>query len=166
MSSQINGVGITNDGTPASTITVGGSIWKLRRDATDASMEFPHKRVNWLDSGCEYIADDHDHFVWIRGVIPAREGTIEKPLNVMYVGFHPEKISVMPNTIFVSDVERMHVYVNDSSGFAVEFCNQFLGVEKPEVREPVKSFPSARTRKAIKEPKAEEPEAVKNDEQS
>lgn len=148
----VNGAGIRNDGDapPAQYVTVGGSVWRLRCDATDASMDFPHNKVSWIDSGCEFIADDHDYFVWIRGVIPAKEGTQQRPLTVMYIGFHPEKIAVLPDTIYVADIQRMHVYVNESAGFATEFCRQFLGGAESEVREPVKPYPSKNVRK--KEP--------------
>lgn len=151
MQPKLDGAGILNDtsNSPPQTIVMGGSVWKLRRDATDATAVFPHIRVGWLESGCEFIADDHDYFVWIRGVIEPKEGSIEKPLNVMYVGFHPEKISVKPNTIYETDINRMHIYVNDASGFALEFCNNFLGTDKPETREGVKPYPSKR--KAIKD---------------
>lgn len=155
---QVSGVGIKNDGdaTPAPYVTVGGSAWRLRCDATDASMDFPHNKVSWIDSGCEFIADDHDYFVWIRGVIPAKEGTQQKPLNVMYIGFHPEKIVVLPDTIFVADIARMHVYVNEASGFATEFCRQFLGGEAADTREPVKPYPTKSARKKEPQKVAEE----------
>ena len=62
MQPKLDGAGILNDtsNSPPQTIVMGGSVWKLRRDATDATAVFPHIRVGWLESGCEFIADDHD----------------------------------------------------------------------------------------------------------
>lgn len=141
-----NGMGVTqfNGMKPKSSISVGGVEWALRRDATDSTTAFPHQKVSWLNAGCEPMADGRVHYCWIMGVIPPTPGTIERPVNVMYVGFHQFKITIAPNSISQSDLDRMHVYVSDNSDFAGEFVNKFLGLEPAqpvESRESISPWP-------------------------
>lgn len=143
-----NGAGVTqfNGMRPRQNIEIGGVNWSLRRDATDSSMMFPHQKVNWLNAGCEPLGDGQIHYCWIMGVIAPNPGTIERPVNVMYIGFHPQRIMIAPNSVTVSDLDRMHVYVSDSSNFVGEFVGKFLGTEpeKPATaRESISPWPTA-----------------------
>lgn len=146
--SNPNGIGVTqfNGMRPRQNISIGGVLWSLRRDATDSSMVFPHQKVNWLNAGCEPLGDGQINYCWIMGVIAPMPGTIERPVNVMYVGFHNQRILIAPNSVSQSDLDRMHVYVSDSSNFVGEFVSKFLGIE-PEVpvteRESISPWPPA-----------------------
>lgn len=144
---QINpsGVGVTqvNGLKPRQSITVGGVEWQLRRDATDASTEFPHAKVNWLNTGCAPIMDGRAHYCWIMGVIAPTTGSVQHPVNVMYVGFHQHRIVMSPNSIAQADLDRMHVYVCNGADFAGMFVNQFLGHEAEPIasRETIAPWP-------------------------
>lgn len=141
-----NGIGVTqfNGMSPKSSIYVNGIDWKLRRDATDSTTAFPHQRVNWMNAGCEPMGEGTVHYCWIMGVIAPTPGTLEKAISVMYIGFHPQKIVIAPNTVSQFDLNRMHIYTSDGSGFAFEFVNKFLGVEEnnPLNREHIRPWPS------------------------
>lgn len=153
------GMGVTqfNGMKPRSTINIGGVEWSLRRDATDSTTMFPHPKVSWLNAGCEPMGDGRFHYCWILGVIPPTPGTIERPVNVMYVGFHNFKINVAPNSISQADLDRMHVYVSDTSHFAGEFVSKFLGTEPEpvETRENISPWPP------MNDPR-EQPKVAKN----
>lgn len=141
-----NGIGVTqfNGMRPRQAITIGGITWTLRRDATDSSTMFPHQKVSWINAGSEPLGDGTVHYCWIMGVIAPTPGTLERPVNVMYVGFHPQRIMIAPNTVGQADLDRMHVYVSDSTNFAGEFVGQFLGMqpEKPVAeREAIMPWP-------------------------
>lgn len=143
---QNNGIGVTqfNGMKPRNVINMGGVEWILKRDATDSSAVFPHQKVNWLNAGCEPLGDGRVNYCWIMGVIAPTPNSIERPVNVMYVGFHPQRILVAPNAVSQADMDRMHVYVSDSSNFVGEFVGKFLGIEpeKPiEARESISPWP-------------------------
>lgn len=143
---QVAGLGVTqiNGAKIHQSISVAGVDWRLRKDATDASASpFPHDRVIWQSAGCERISDQLPVFYcWIRGVIEPR-GALEKPVQVMYIGFHQNKITVLPNTIQQDDLDRMHVYIADDIGFAGAFVMKFLGQAEPpqQEREPISPMP-------------------------
>lgn len=144
-----NGVGVTqfNGMRPRQNIAIGGVQWSLRRDATDSSMVFPHQKVNWLNAGCEPLGDGQIHYCWIMGVIAPNPGTLERPVNVMYVGFHNQRIMIAPNSVTQADLDRMHVYASDSSSFVHDFVGQFLGIqpEQPATeREAISPWPSVK----------------------
>ena len=142
-----HGVGVTqfNGMRPRHNITIGGVTWNLRRDATDASMVFPHQKVSWLNAGCEPLGDGQVHYCWIMGVIAPTPGTLERPVNVMYIGFHHQRIMIAPHAVTAADLDRMHVYVSDGSNFVGEFVGKFLGIEpeKPATeRESISPWPT------------------------
>lgn len=126
-------------------LRVAGQDWKLRRDATDATSSFPHSRVSWTNAGCDPIANTNGqvYHCWIAGVIAPTPGTLERPVQVMYIGFHTQMIQVLPNTLTQADLDRMHVYISDGVMFAQDFVNSFLGLEEPvaTAREAVSPFP-------------------------
>lgn len=146
MQSNMVSAGVTqfNGMVPKTNLQVSGLDWRLRRDATDSSTTFPHQRVHWVNAGCEPFGLDGIHYCWIMGIIPPNPGTIEKPINVMYIGFHSQKITVTPNMVTEADLDRMHIYVCDASPFALAFVNEFLGYQevKPTAREAIRPWPS------------------------
>lgn len=173
------GMGVTqvNGMKPKNSINMGGVDWTLRRDATDSTTMFPHQKVSWLNAGCEPMMDGRIHYCWIMGVIPPTPGTIERPVNVMYVGFHQFKITIAPNSVSQSDLDRMHVYVSDGTDFAGDFINKFLGMqpEQPvEAREAISPWPpmidqevlQPRPAQPVPAPQAQKPAKVNpNDEE-
>lgn len=114
---------------PKQTIRVQGIDWQLRRDATDAAMEFPHLKVVWLNTGSEPIMEGRAHCCWIMGVVPPTAGSIQLPLSVMYIGFHLNKVVMNPNSLSQADLDRMHVYVSSAESMVDSFISQFLGLE-------------------------------------
>lgn len=149
------GMGVTqfNGMKPKNSINMGGVEWTLRRDATDSTTVFPHQKVSWLNAGCEPMVDGRVHYCWIIGVIPPTPGTIERPVNVMYVGFHQFKITIAPNSISQADLDRMHVYVSDSADFAGDFVNKFLGLEPEQPvaqRESISPWPPMIDKEVLK----------------
>lgn len=123
-------------------LNIGGVEYHLRRDATDPTGNFAHERVHWINAGCDAIAGVH--VCWIRGVVPPSSGTLEVPVDVFYIGFHPQKINMSPQTLTFNDLNRMHVYASDARGFAHEFTQAFLGIDAQAVdeREPISPHPS------------------------
>lgn len=161
------GAGVTqfNGMRPRQNIMIGGVNWSLRRDATDSSMVFPHNKVNWLNAGCEPL-DGQIHYCWIMGVIAPTHGTIERPVNVMYIGFHQQRILIAPNSVTQSDLDRMHVYVSDSSNFVGEFVGKFLGIEpeKPTTeRDSITPWPTMPENKTAQSPSQEQSKVVKDE---
>lgn len=145
---MIQGMGVTQVTglVPPSEVHLHGVTYKLKKDASDSSTTFAHHKVNWLNTGCEQLPEPRHnaYFCWIYGIIPPTVGSLEKPLNVMYLGFHTKKIQIMPNTITQADIDRMHIYVADSTAFAMEFAENFLGI-KPSVveeRELISAWPN------------------------
>lgn len=144
---NFNGMGVTqfNGMKPKQNINIGGVNWSLRRDATDSTAMFPHQKVSWLNAGCEPLGDGRFHYCWIMGVIPPTPGTIERPVNVMYIGFHQQRIMIAPHSVSQSDLDRMHVYVSDSSNFVGDFVGHFLGLEPEQPatqRESISPWPT------------------------
>lgn len=159
---NVNGIGVTqfNGMKPRQVISIGGVNWSLRRDATDSSMVFPHQKVNWLNAGCEPLGDGQIHYCWIMGVIAPTPGTLERPVNVMYIGFHSQRILIAPHSVNQADLDRMHVYISDSSNFVGDFVGKFLGIEPEQPiaeRESIMPWPTMPQQKT-------EQEQVKDDE--
>ena len=122
---------------PPSEINLHGVCYKLKKDAGDSATTFAHHKVNWLNTGCEQLPSPRNnaYFCWIYGIIPPTAGSLERPLNVMYLGFHSKRIQILPNTITQADIDRMHIYVADSASFAMEFAENFLGIKPTVVEE-------------------------------
>lgn len=108
------------------TLTVHGRTYELRKDATDPTQQFPYSLIVPLNSGCTKIADGK-FCCWVRGVIPPRPGTIERPMEVVSLGFAqfevPSSALALPGTL-----ERMHYYVANDDSFMADFAGQFLGL--------------------------------------
>lgn len=149
---QVNGL------RPKEAIVMPGIEWRLRRDASDATTSFPHNRVVWINTGSDKLEGLSAHYCWILGVIPPAQGTLERPVSVMYVGFHQAKLAINPNTINQADLDRMHVYTADGSAFAHEFVGAFLGAQQPATagRETISPWPVE-----LKDEKPAEPVAEK-----
>lgn len=113
---------------PKQTINLGGVEWRLRRDAADPSSPFPHQLVNWINAGCDPIGDGTIFACWIHGLVPPKQDTQERPVQVMYVGFHTRQVYVTPQMLTPADADSMHVYITDGGDFAKSFVGEFLGL--------------------------------------
>lgn len=146
---------------PKDRIEVDGICYELRKNATDPTTSFMHERVQWTGAGCEQISQNPPiHFCWVTGTVPATAGTLETPANVVYVGFHSQKISMNPTSLSPTDRDNMHVYVASASNFANKFAMQYLGVSngtgKKETRTPIEPFPSGLTQEHVEDMATEE----------
>lgn len=107
------------------TINVNGRIYELRKDATDPTQSFPYQLMTPLNAGCTQIQQG-SYCCWIRGIIPPRQGTIEKPMEVIALGFTPVEVPssglMHPNVL-----QSMHYYVANDENFMRDFAMAFLG---------------------------------------
>ena len=116
--------------TPPQTIIAQGIEWRIRKDATDPTANFDHSRVDWLNTGCEKKGVGI-YACWILGLVPPDMGTIEKPLAVMYIGFTPERINMLRNTLTINDLNCMNIYSSDASTLISDFVDSYLHIDKP-----------------------------------
>lgn len=109
------------------TLNVHGRVFELRKDATDPSQSFPYQLVTPLNAGCTKI-NDNSFCCWVRGIIMPRQGTIEKPMEVVGLGF--SNVPIPDSQIMhISTVQSMHFYVASDESFMQDFANAFLGVQ-------------------------------------
>lgn len=108
------------------TLTVHGRTYELRKDATDPTQQFPYGLIVPLNQGCTKLGDGQ-YCCWIRGVIPPRQGTIERPMEVVALGFTSFEVPSAAMSL-QSTLERMHYYVANDESFMADFAQQFLGV--------------------------------------
>lgn len=107
-------------------LTVHGRTYELRKDATDPTQQFPYGLIVPLNQGCTKLGDGQ-YCCWIRGVIPPRQGTIERPMEVVALGFTSFEVPSAAMSL-QSTLERMHYYVANDESFMADFAQQFLGV--------------------------------------
>lgn len=77
------------------------------------------------------------YFCYIHGIIQPLPNSLEKPVDVYYVGFHKNYVDM--RFITPADVARMHVYKCDTIDWASNFAKHMLGVAadiEPE-RDPI-----------------------------
>lgn len=130
---------------PKKQISIEGITYELRKNATDPSATFNHQRVSWINTGCEPLKSNPNiYFCWIMGVIPPNPGSLEKTTNVLYIGFHNQRISMTPTSLKHDDIERMHIYVSEYSDYIGKFVDKFLGNDlEREDRETISPWPHA-----------------------
>lgn len=120
-------------------ITVCGTEYNLKRDATDAATTFDHRRVEMSASGCNKVQEGF--FVcWIIGSIMPAAGSIERPQRVVYIGFHRKQISMLPQDLTIQDLQGMHVYSSDETGFITKFTAEYFADDaaaRAEERDPI-----------------------------
>lgn len=116
-------------------ISVNGVDYRLRRDVSDPTSAFDHNRVVWQNTGCEALSDGV-YYCWIVGVVPPENGSLEKPTQVIYIGFHNRKISIDPRTLTIHDLNRMNIYVADYSSFIQKFVTNYLASDSSESEDP------------------------------
>jgi hypothetical protein len=122
---------------PKLELNVQGQVWRLRRDAADASTKFDFQGVLWQDAG-NVPLNDKVQFIYLIGCIPPMPNSLERPSQVMAIGFLPgnHPVQVTPLTVSQADLSRCMVYTADSSMFAQTFAVSYLGLQNP-VQHPV-----------------------------
>lgn len=117
---------------PVPTIEAGGVTYKLIKNAAvDTHQAFPHERVTWLQTGCEK-ATETLYYCWLRGVLTALPNSLEKPLDLFYVGFSTEPRSMHLSTITLDQVRNIHIYAAESISLAQAFGKGFLDLPKED----------------------------------
>lgn len=128
---------------PKKVINLFGQEYILCKDATDSTTAFPHNRVKIQNGDCVPIKENNIDvfFCYIHGTIQPLPNSLEKPVEVYYVGFHKNFVDM--RFITPADVARMHVYKCDTVDWATNFARNILGVtqESEEQRDPISPFP-------------------------
>lgn len=129
--------------TPKKVITMFGQEYILCKDAADSTISFPHNRVKIQNGDCVPIKEGNIqvYFCYIHGVIQPLPNSLEKPVDVYYVGFHKNYVDM--RFITPADVSRMHVYKCDSIDWASNFAKHILGVasDADSERDPISPWP-------------------------
>lgn len=137
------GISQPNGLSPKKVISIFGQDYVLCKDAADSTTAFPHQRVKIQNGDCIQIKDNNldVYFCYIHGVIHPLPNSLEKPVDVYYVGFHKKYIDM--RFITPSDVARMHIYKAESSNWAGAFARSMLGLtpDNEEQRDPISPFP-------------------------
>lgn len=129
--------------TPKKVISMFGQEYILCKDAADSTVAFPHSRVKIQNGDCVPIKEGNlqVYFCYIHGVIQPLPNSLEKPVDVYYVGFHKNYVDM--RFITPADVARMHVYKCDTIDWASNFAKYMLGVatEAEPERDPISPWP-------------------------
>lgn len=128
---------------PKKVISMFGQEYILCKDAADSTTAFPHNRVKIQNGDCVPIKEGNlqVYFCYIHGIIQPLPNSLEKPVDVYYVGFHKNYVDM--RFITPADVARMHVYKCDTIDWASNFAKHMLGVAadiEPE-RDPISPWP-------------------------
>lgn len=128
---------------PKKVINIFGQEYVLCKDASDSTTSFPHNRVKIQNGDCIHVKDNSldVYFCYIHGIIYPLPNSLEKPVDVYYVGFHKKYVDM--RFITPQDVARMHIYKSDSSNWGLSFARNMLGFESDDVdtRDPISPFP-------------------------
>ena len=128
---------------PKKVITLFGQDYILCKDAADSTIAFPHNRVKIQNGDCVPIKEGNIqvYFCYIHGIIQPLPNSLEKPVDVYYVGFHKNYVDM--RFITPADVARMHVYKCDTIDWASNFAKHMLGVasDNEAEREPISPWP-------------------------
>lgn len=136
----IDGISQNNSFSPKKEIILFGNKYILCKDASDSTTFFPHNRVKIQSGDCIKIPDIDAFFCYMHGVIPPMPNSLEKSVDVYYIGFHKNYVDMRYLT--PTDISRMHIYKTDTTDWASAFAKAVLDIE-PEIpneslnREPI-----------------------------
>lgn len=108
-------------------INVLGESWELVKNANDPSVGFPFERVNTIDFQCDEVAKGL-YRVMVTGNILPINGSLEKPLRLVFIGFN--NTPIYQRFLVRDHLRKMSIYKADMGNFAAEFTNAFLGNNK------------------------------------
>lgn len=142
---MMHGMGVTQlKRSPPERFVVNGVTYALRKNAEDGSVVFDHPRVMPATRSKVQVSKDLWAY-YVTGTLAPHPGTLEKPMDVVYIGFH--NLDFDPMMLGPRDVMNMHVYVRDGGNFGEAFVQGYLGIG-PETsqggaqhREPVRPYP-------------------------
>lgn len=133
------GISQPNGFTPKKEFTLFGTKYILCKDASDSTMSFPHNRVKIQSGECIKLPNIDAYFCYMHGTIPPIPNTLEKNVDVYYVGFHKNFIDMRYLT--PTDIARMHIYKSDTTDWASAFASAVLNTnyesEQDMHREPI-----------------------------
>lgn len=147
------GISQPPDMTPKKVISMFGQEYILCKDAADSTTAFPHGRVKIQNGDCVPINEGNIqvYFCYIHGIIQPLPNSLEKPVDVYYVGFHKNYVDM--RFITPADVSRMHIYKCDTVEWASTFAKHLLGVtpESDHERDPISPWPQELLQKQTNE---------------
>ncbi len=115
-------------------VSVAGIDYNLYKSVSDSSIHFAYEKLAWMNTGCEQICDQPSlYFCWIRGVISPAPNTLERPTDVMLVGFNGSHMNMSPQFMTMDHLKKMYIYKAETGVFAESFLTQFVGI--PPVQE-------------------------------
>lgn len=114
---------MTNFNVPAK-ISCLGEDWQLVKNANDPTVGFDYNRVNTTDFDCSEIRRGL-YRVMVLGNIQPSQGSLEKPLRLVFVGFSPTPI--FQQFLVRDDLRKMSIYKADIGNFATSFTDAFFG---------------------------------------
>lgn len=149
--------------TPKKEFTLFGTKYILCKDASDSTTYFPHNRVKIQNGECIKLPNLDAYFCYMHGVIPPIPNTLEKPVEVYYIGFHKSYVDMRYLT--PTDIARMHIYKSDTTDWASAFANAVLNTgletEQNMEREPISPWiPEAPKHDGIQMPQPESPNMI------
>ncbi len=147
MNNLMQGMGVTQlKRSPPDRFTVNGAIYALRKNAEDGSVVFDHGRVAPSVRSKVQVSKDLWAY-YVAGTMMPHPGTLEKPMDIVYIGFH--NMDFDPMLMGPRDVMNMHVYVREGGNFGEAFVQGYLGIGQAPAgqpgasveREPVRPYP-------------------------
>jgi len=135
MQQLMTGMGVTQlKRQPPQRFEVNGAQYSIRKNAEDPSVLFQHERV--IPMHRFKVQVQKDVFAYgVLGILAPTPGTMEKPLDVVYIGFH--NMDFDPMALGPKDIHCMHIYGRDSGSFQEEFVSSFLNPIKAQPAEHV-----------------------------
>lgn len=133
MQTPMIGMGVTQlKRQPPQRFEVNGATYSLRKNAEDPSVLFQHERV--IPMHKFKVQVQKDVFAYgVLGILIPTPGTMEKPLDVVYIGFH--NMDFDPLALGPKDIHCMHIYGRDSGSLQEAFVSSFLNPDKPSAKE-------------------------------
>lgn len=123
-------------------INVLGESWELIKNANDPSVGFPFERVNTVDFQCDEITRGL-YRVMVTGNIQPINGSLEKPLRLVFIGFN--NTPIYQRFLVRDHLRKMSIYKADMGNFAAEFTNAFLGNNKEAQQQyDIKPYPETK----------------------
>lgn len=147
MNNLMQGMGVTQlKRSPPDRFMVNGAIYALRKNAEDGSVVFDHARVAPSVRSKVQVSKDLWAY-YVAGTMMPHPGTLEKPMDIVYIGFH--NMDFDPMLMGPRDVMNMHVYVREGGNFGEAFVQGYLGIGQAPAgqagasveREPVRPYP-------------------------
>lgn len=120
---------------PPKQMRINESVWTLRKDARDSSVDIPNpQQIQWIGGDIVqcHNASSETYIYYAYGIKQPRANTYEKPVNVLFVWFNDKQVAQFnPSIISDSDWMRANVYTSPCVYFGEMLRNAYLGIEKP-----------------------------------